>query len=281
MKFIAAHHPKANGLAEGTVKVIKNMLHAYVYKQPNWHELLPMITLAYNTSFNKIINNTPFFLLYGREPSMPLETLFPQFKMDAVELQNVDPEEYADYLVSTLHSAWDTAKASIEKNKRSQKLQHDEAIKSNTKHDYEIGDLVLLKDMKRVKWKQPNVFRGPFRILDISGDTFKLDTSGTRLLPVVPLHRLKRYTKRKATDMMEDIGDDQNVPLHASPNAADAPMQEDDNEKYWAIKRILGMKRIRGTKHYLCDWEGEFEPSYQPASNLSPDLLADAKRKFG
>ena len=200
---------------------------------------------------------------------------------DSIDLAQIDPAEYADYLVHTLHMAWNTARLAAEKHKRRQKFQHDAAIKGKSTHNFVVGDLVLLKDMKRAQQKQPNIFRGPFPILEIQGDIFKLDTSGTRLLPIVPLSRIKKYNKRRSDVCSPDIDDTTNVGLQEIPAGADNIRGEDISDRYYPIKNIIGAKRIKGAQHYLCDWEGDYSPSYEPASNLSPDLLEDAKRKFG
>lgn len=40
-----------------------------------WASLLPFVQLAYSTSFSSTIHETPFFLMFGREPRLPVDII--------------------------------------------------------------------------------------------------------------------------------------------------------------------------------------------------------------
>ena len=44
-------------------------------KQDNWHRPLPAIMFAYNTRVHSTLNDTPFFLQYGRDARLPIDLL--------------------------------------------------------------------------------------------------------------------------------------------------------------------------------------------------------------
>lgn len=44
-------------------------------ERDNWAEVLPRVQLAYNTSFNKIMHETPFFLMFGRQARLPADVI--------------------------------------------------------------------------------------------------------------------------------------------------------------------------------------------------------------
>lgn len=73
-QYTTAYHPSTNGLTERLNKTIADMISVYTNKnQTNWDEYLPHVTFAYNTSKQDTTHFSPFMLVYGREPVLPLE----------------------------------------------------------------------------------------------------------------------------------------------------------------------------------------------------------------
>ena len=69
-KVISPYHPQANGQIERLFRTIKPMLAiAARNHQHEWAEYVPLIAYAYNTAYHESIRNTPYFLLYGRDPA--------------------------------------------------------------------------------------------------------------------------------------------------------------------------------------------------------------------
>ncbi|KZS03381.1 Uncharacterized protein APZ42_033899 [Daphnia magna] len=68
-----AYHSQTDGLVERFNRTLCDMLACYVSDQPaNWDKYLPFVTFAYNTAKQALraIQETPLFLLFGREPIM-------------------------------------------------------------------------------------------------------------------------------------------------------------------------------------------------------------------
>jgi len=69
--IITARNPRANGQVENSMRVIKDMLNAYVKdNQQDWNEHLPQIAQMYNSTVNSATGMTPFYLVYGTEMNM-------------------------------------------------------------------------------------------------------------------------------------------------------------------------------------------------------------------
>jgi RNase H-like domain found in reverse transcriptase/Reverse transcriptase (RNA-dependent DNA polymerase)/Integrase zinc binding domain/Integrase core domain/gag-polyprotein putative aspartyl protease len=67
--------PRGNALAERTIRTITDMIAMFVIpSQENWDGCLPALTFAYNSSRQEATGKTPFFLLFGREPRLPIDT---------------------------------------------------------------------------------------------------------------------------------------------------------------------------------------------------------------
>ena len=68
------YHPMTDGLVERFNSFISQSLSMYISaNQKDWDEFLPSILFAYHTSLQATTGDSPFYLLYGREPRLPLD----------------------------------------------------------------------------------------------------------------------------------------------------------------------------------------------------------------
>lgn len=69
-----AYHPECDGLSERFNRTLKEMLRCFINdNHSNWDELLSSLCFAYNTSVHSTTNTTPFEVLFGRKPKLPLD----------------------------------------------------------------------------------------------------------------------------------------------------------------------------------------------------------------
>lgn len=82
------YYPQANGQVERMNKTIVDCLKAQCAAEPsNWDTYLSGVTFAYNTSIHAELRCSPFELMFGRTPVLPLELL----KADPIQLlEDVD-----------------------------------------------------------------------------------------------------------------------------------------------------------------------------------------------
>eukprot|EP00983_Pelagomonas_calceolata_P031087 976489-Pelagomonas_calceolata.AAC.1 len=74
----SAFHPQIDGQTERTNWTLEEMLRAYVgYVQDDWDEKLACAEFAINNSWQKLVQNTPFFLNYGQHPLTPSTVQLP------------------------------------------------------------------------------------------------------------------------------------------------------------------------------------------------------------
>jgi hypothetical protein len=63
-----AYHPQTNGLTEKFNALLCQILSVYINEnQSNWDKFIPICLLAYRTSFQRSVGESPFRLLYGRD----------------------------------------------------------------------------------------------------------------------------------------------------------------------------------------------------------------------
>ena len=75
-----AYHPQADGITERFNRTIKDMLTQFVEqeKQNDWDLKLEKLSFAYNTAVHAKTKCTPFELMFGRIPKLPIDLVYDQ-----------------------------------------------------------------------------------------------------------------------------------------------------------------------------------------------------------
>ncbi len=146
---------------------------------------------AYNTSFHRSIQATPFSLTYGLEARLPAF-----FAPDFCRLH--DPDSAEDNLLSTLHHARDLA---VQNNLLATDKQKEYFDKQASHHTFHEGQFVLLNEFNFLNKnrKLAPKYSGPFKILHVKGphNVELLLTNGRKI--VVNVTRVKQYFSPETT----------------------------------------------------------------------------------
>ena len=74
--FSAPYHPQSNGKLEVFHNYLKPTLEKLCGKDPaNWDKYINQVLAIYSVTCNLATAETPFFLVYGRDPNLPLHQL--------------------------------------------------------------------------------------------------------------------------------------------------------------------------------------------------------------
>ena len=73
--YTPPYHPASNGRIEGFHAFLKACISKHISPQLEWDDLLPLACAAYNFIPNEHSKESPFFLMFGRDPVLPLNTL--------------------------------------------------------------------------------------------------------------------------------------------------------------------------------------------------------------
>ncbi|MDD9361760.1 MAG: hypothetical protein PV344_02395, partial [Anaplasma sp.] len=123
-----------NGLIERFNHFLSQIVSMYISNNhSNWHFILPFITFAYNTSVHSTTVFSLFSLVYGRDVSYTIDTIF----------SYTDTIRQPSFLVQTLCRAEECRQlARLRTDEYHQeKLRYNEKLSSVTYHP---GDLVLI-----------------------------------------------------------------------------------------------------------------------------------------
>ena len=187
-----AYHPQTDGLVERFNATLCEGLSMYVSThQKDWDKHLPLVLFAYRVSPNATTCESPFYLLYGREPHLPLDAtlLLPDSNVSS------SVAELRARIVSNLEESQTIVESNTQLAQQRMKLQYD---KHTTPVTFDIGSKVWVytpKTRKGLSKKLAHNYHGPYRVTaKLSPVHFKLRTMDNR--PVsVPVHanRMKLY----------------------------------------------------------------------------------------
>ena len=170
-------------------------------KAENWLEYLPQVLYAYRTAYHASLQDSPFFMLYGRDPrsTSGLETL-DVYGIDSVTYRSSLTEriEYArKILLENMKAA--AAKASMSFNK-------------NARENSTLQGLVLCvvhsqpNSSTHIPVKLRNKFDSPYRIIRQVADlTYDIQLVGSQKILRAHRRTLKPYFTREDISLPQDV----------------------------------------------------------------------------
>ena len=79
--YTVPYRPSSNGCIEGFHNFLKACISKHVSPQLDWTNVIPLACAAYNFLFNEHSKESPFFLMFGRDAVLPLNSLLsPQMR---------------------------------------------------------------------------------------------------------------------------------------------------------------------------------------------------------
>ena len=158
-----AYHPQTDGLVERFNRTLISMLSKRVTGAQEWDDLLPYALFAYRASLQVSTGESPFHLLYGREPHLPTELNAPS----PTPREMMPLDGYKAMMVQRMIKMWDVAQQSTKKAQERQKISHDRKARDV---NFRVGDYVFvhtptLKMGPAYKLARP--YKGPYRIVAI------------------------------------------------------------------------------------------------------------------
>ncbi|XP_044178256.1 uncharacterized protein LOC122960249 [Acropora millepora] len=236
-----AYHPQTDGLVERFNNTLAESISMYVSTdQKDWDNYIPSILFAYRVSPQASTGDSPFYLLYGREPRLPPD-------VSLLPLENVSSSvaEHRSRIVNQLEAAQAIARTNIQRAQQQMKAQYDKAA---VDAPFEVGQRVWVftpKPRKGLSKKLRHMWSGPFRICtQLSPVHYQLRTCDNRLVAtVVHANRMKPFYDPADRPILPPIDDDPNA-----PNLLESDLPDDSFE----------------------------QPSHPAAEAISPDGALDA-----
>ena len=171
----SSYHPQTDGLVERFNSTLCQSLSMYVSKnQKDWDEFIPLILFAHRTSVLDAIGDSPFYVLYGREPRLPIDVKYLPPAADDLSTSVLD---YRKRIVEKVELAQNLARENLQRAQQKIKDYYDQKTKEPV---FEVGQRVWVytpRTRKGLSKKLMHNWLGPYRIVEkLSPVHFKLRT---------------------------------------------------------------------------------------------------------
>jgi hypothetical protein len=191
-----AHHQQANGKVEKFNDFLNNTLKTVVVQdQSNWDECIENCLLVYRASLNRTLKDSPFFLIYGRDPVLP-QDLFLPVNSNQRKVNKTDIDEYKIELVKTLKDAYALLNNTKENECRKYELYYDKTHK-----DIQFNKEDLVWVYTKVNSTDPKLsskllarWRGPYKVINkLNEVNYRVLEIATEKTKIVHVSRISKY----------------------------------------------------------------------------------------
>jgi hypothetical protein len=235
LHMTTAFHPQSDGQSEAANRVIVMYLRCLTGDRPRqWLQWLPWAKYVFNTAYQTSLRDTPFHVVYGRDP-LSIRSYEPQETRVTAVAKTM--EERDEFLADICHR--------LEQAQVVPKRHYNRAHRNVM---YQVGYWVLLRLRQRAAASLPQTssdklkprFYGPYRITELINDvTVRLGLPPrARLHDVFHVGLLKKF--------------------HGTPPDAPPPLSTlHHGVVVPASERAVKMRLARGVRQVLVQWKGE------------------------
>ena len=159
--YTAPYHPSSNGRIKGFHNFLKSCIAKHISSQLEWTSVIPLACAADNFLPNEHSKESPFFLMFGRDAVLPLNSLLsPQLRYLGNDLNVLSLEALKNmYLIVT-------------ENLRKARTRCDSTLPKHLPHHFTAGDTVLIKNHTAGPFDP--CYIGDFRIVSFKGNQVEL-----------------------------------------------------------------------------------------------------------
>jgi len=191
-----AYHPQTDGLAENFNKTLIQTIKSYITEELGnyWSNFLPGLLFAYRTTPHASTGFSPFFLLFGRHPVLPIDQTL---KLNTEGQLLLRPSnDIIDEFQNNLKQARHFVIKNIQKAQGNQKLFYDKGHVNTTPikpNDFVFVKIPYSATNKEHPKKFYNAWKGPYKVIEViePGINYKIALP-TNHHNVINIERIKR-----------------------------------------------------------------------------------------
>jgi transposase InsO family protein len=266
-------HPQTNGKVERLNHELMQRLQRISaedgHKRENWDDYLRQAVFAFHAHVNRRTGQSPFFLQYGVEPTLPSTTSDVNAPITHIELEEAAQHrrEHVQNLSRFRTEAAEKYLASLERLVQSRDDSadlHDPIL---------LGDLVMRSPINRKSKLHPR-WDGPFVVLDSTDkDVYQLGTANGYILEnLVNVDRLRKLSESERRSYIGDFWDASSR-LQARDQRAKAQGQLHELDVKLREATIANLEAQRRGEHALLDQIAEISSQRR---QLERELQSDS-----
>ena len=175
------YHPIGNGQCERFNRTLHDLLRTLPEQhKKRWNEHISEMVYAYNVTPHATTGFSPYYLMFGRTPSLPVDLLLGD------QPQEDSQEDWVSRHIKRLSDAYEQASAQIRQKALKRKTRYDQKAKENPLH---IGQHVYLRNRPMGRNKIQDAWDPTvYVVVDKHEDVYKLK-SGNRSRKLRTAHR--------------------------------------------------------------------------------------------
>lgn len=199
------YHPQSNGRIEGFHRFLKACMSKHITADLEWDDVVPLACAAYNFFPNEHSKESPFFLMFGRDPYVPLHNLLEP------KIRYMGDDEN---LIS-LESMKNIYQVVAENLKKARQRRDTQAQPPDRK--LQKNDSVMLKNHEAAAWDKK--FIGDYRVVSFPGPNQVEIISSTGKRTIVHISDLKYvYPADRVISNLPDATFGRGQKLRLKPN---------------------------------------------------------------
>ena len=198
--------PQSDGLVERLNRTILGILSKYVDDHPNdWDMYLDTVLAAYRTSVHNSTGFSPFQLIYGRQPRLPVDVALGSNSSHDPHLL-----DYTEYLNSIQRRLLHLSEE-VEEQQTVSRARQAASYPENPKYSYSTGDQVGLHEPARRRgpgYKLKRSWTGPFTVVSQKGPVnylIRRSSSSRAKTKLVHFDRLKPWRVRQTNSLSTSL----------------------------------------------------------------------------
>ncbi|VDI53475.1 Hypothetical predicted protein [Mytilus galloprovincialis] len=264
------YYPEGNSVCERFNRTMHNLLRT-TDKKSRWPELLPELVYAYNCTPHSTTGYSPYFLFFGREPTIPLDQL-----LGTEQEVTFEKEEWITEHFNNLKQAFELAADRTEKQALSRQTTLNKKVDNK---ELPVGSRVFLRNHPKGRAKIQDAWNSkPFRIIEKHENIYKVEPLLGRGEPK-NVHRREmldaRYLVRKDNPLIEPP---QDIRRGTCNDKRLINGEEEDDEEYVVVMQIPPVEDLASEN--VTEDDDEVEPPETENPLPGPVVMEDNDENF-